>query len=124
MHCDTCAVQPPSDPAGKRHFEDLHSSFSGENLNLYDTLTSTEGDLNTHPNSRARVPHCSNEVTSWATVQEEGGQAGALPAANQLVRSYLHPRISDQTNAKRCDPRRIPWSKCTGVFVCMRPRVP
>jgi len=29
-------------------------------------------------------------------------KAEALPAANQLVRSYLHPRIKDQRNGKKC----------------------
>jgi hypothetical protein len=97
-----CNLQPPKDPAGKRHFEDLHNAFSGENLNLYDTITSTEGDLNTHPRSQAKVPHSSNENTSWATISvKPKGQIEPLPAANQLVRSYLHPRIRDPKNGKK-----------------------
>ena len=107
-------MQPPKDAAGKRHFEDLHNAFEGENLNLYDTVTSTEGDLNTHIKSQAKVP-------SWATVKpSKDGQAEALPTANQLVRSYLHPRIKDQANAKKCGVlcKQIDVLQCLGGSVC------
>ena len=91
-------LQAPVDPAGKRHFQDLHKSFSGQNLNLYDTVTSTEGDLNSHQESQAKVPNWAK----WSPFKGPLGQPEDLPAANQLVRSHLHPRIRDEQKAKKC----------------------
>lgn len=88
--------------------------FDGVNP-LYDTVTSTEGDLNTHINSQAIVPN-------WAKYRPLGTTEDIpLPTVGQPVRSCLHARIQDPNNGKKyaecCIRNNLFYFKIISVFL-------